>query len=209
MEKPLLCSIASQLMCSKEKNLPPGSKHVRLCLACQAVENMFTSGGRSYSVLISSLTRRNLPHMLISICQNWHKRACQQQWGPLLLFFVNCFFDWLTERTSWPEGLLVACVVIFSQLRLPNCQRTVPLLLHGLVLQHEAAYFTLILKSLKAWIHILDFFLIIWQKYLFTNIQRRERVNTWQKWAVSLSLTSQSTKTPKAYFLISYLFTKS
>ena len=41
--------------CSEKRNLPPGSKHVRLCLACQAVKNMFTPGGRSYSVLISSL----------------------------------------------------------------------------------------------------------------------------------------------------------
>ena len=30
--------------CSERRNLPPVSKHVRLCLACQAV--MFTSGGR-------------------------------------------------------------------------------------------------------------------------------------------------------------------
>ena len=47
--------------CSKRRNLPPGSKRARLGLACQAVENMFTSGGRSYSGSISSLTRRNLP----------------------------------------------------------------------------------------------------------------------------------------------------
>ena len=49
--------------CSKRGNLPPGSKRVRLCLVCQALENMSTSGGRSYSGLISSLTRKNLPHM--------------------------------------------------------------------------------------------------------------------------------------------------
>ena len=31
-------------MCSKRVNLPPGSKSVRLCLTCQALENMSTSG---------------------------------------------------------------------------------------------------------------------------------------------------------------------
>ena len=50
-------------ICSERKNFPPESKHVRLCLACQAVKNMFTSGGRSYSVLILALMRRNLPRM--------------------------------------------------------------------------------------------------------------------------------------------------
>ena len=48
--------------CSERKNLPLGSKRVRLCLLCQTVKNMFTSGGRSYSGLISSLVR-NLPRM--------------------------------------------------------------------------------------------------------------------------------------------------
>ena len=56
-------SVSKLLLCSNRRNLPPGSKHIRLCLACQTVENMFTSGGRSYSVMISSLTRRNLPRM--------------------------------------------------------------------------------------------------------------------------------------------------
>ena len=50
-------------VCSERGNLPPGSKHIRLCLACQALENMSTSGGRSYSGPISSLTKRNLLHM--------------------------------------------------------------------------------------------------------------------------------------------------
>ena len=49
--------------CSERRNLSPGSKCIRLCLACQAVKNMFTSGSRSYSGLISSLARRNLPRM--------------------------------------------------------------------------------------------------------------------------------------------------
>ena len=49
--------------CTERRNLPPGSKRVRLYLAYQAAENMFTSGGRSYSGPISSLTRRNLPCM--------------------------------------------------------------------------------------------------------------------------------------------------
>ena len=34
--------------CNESRNLPPGSKRVRLCLACQALENMSASGGRSY-----------------------------------------------------------------------------------------------------------------------------------------------------------------
>ena len=45
--------------CNERRNLPPGSKCVRLCFACQAVKNMFIS----YSVPISSLVRRNLPRM--------------------------------------------------------------------------------------------------------------------------------------------------
>ena len=48
---------------SERRNLSPGSKHIRLCFACEALENMFTFGGRSYSGPISSLTRRNLPGM--------------------------------------------------------------------------------------------------------------------------------------------------
>ena len=46
--------------CSERGNLLPGSKRVRICFACQAPENMSISGGRSYSGLISFLTRRNL-----------------------------------------------------------------------------------------------------------------------------------------------------
>ena len=49
--------------CSERRNLPPGSKRLRLCLACRAVENMFTSEGRSYSGSISNLARRNIPRM--------------------------------------------------------------------------------------------------------------------------------------------------
>ena len=49
--------------CSERRNLPPGSKRIRLCLACQAVKNMFTSEGKSYSGSISSLARRNIPCM--------------------------------------------------------------------------------------------------------------------------------------------------
>ena len=51
------------MYCSERGNLPPGSKCVRLCLACQALENMSTSGGRSYNGPILSLARRNLPHV--------------------------------------------------------------------------------------------------------------------------------------------------
>ena len=48
--KPKFDKISSNLkFCSERRNLPPGSKHVRLCLACRTVENMFTSEGRSYS----------------------------------------------------------------------------------------------------------------------------------------------------------------
>ena len=36
-------------LCSERRNLPPRSKCLKLCLACQALENMFTSGSRSYS----------------------------------------------------------------------------------------------------------------------------------------------------------------
>ena len=57
----IISSISSVTELYKNSFSPPGSKQVRLCLACQAVKNMFTSGGRSYSVPISSLTRRNLP----------------------------------------------------------------------------------------------------------------------------------------------------
>ena len=49
----------------------------------------------------------------------------------LLLFFADCFFDWLNEQVDLrctEDGLLVVCV-IFSQLRLPNCLRTGLLLL--------------------------------------------------------------------------------
>ena len=49
--------------CNERRNLLPGSKHIRLCLACQAVENMFTPEGRSYSGSISSLARRNILRM--------------------------------------------------------------------------------------------------------------------------------------------------
>ena len=51
------------IYCSERRNLPPGSKRIILCLVCQAVKNMFTSGGRSYSEPIWSLTRKNLPCM--------------------------------------------------------------------------------------------------------------------------------------------------
>ena len=56
----LTLSFVIYIVCSERRNLPPGSKCVRLCLVCQAVKNKFTSGSRSYSVPISSLTRRNL-----------------------------------------------------------------------------------------------------------------------------------------------------
>ena len=145
--------------CSERRNLPPGSKRVRLCLVCQAVKNMFTSGGRSYSVLISSLMRRNLPRMKISICQNLHKRACQQERHCCCCSLWTAFLiDWLTERTSWP-GLLVVWGKIFSWLRLPNCLRTVLMCLLGLVLQHLAT------KSLefpfvyKKWVKVPNAFL--------------------------------------------------
>ena len=52
-----------------------------------------------------------------------------------LLFWLT---DWQNERVDQrytEEGLLIAGVVIFSQLRLPNCLRTVLLFLLGLVLQ--------------------------------------------------------------------------
>ena len=55
-----------------------------------------------------------------------------------LLFWLT---DWQNERVDQrytEEELLVACVVISSQLRLPNCLRTVLLLLLGLVLQQWA-----------------------------------------------------------------------
>ena len=58
-----ICDHEIRRECSERRNLPPGSKRIRLCLACQAIKNMFTSGGRSYSVPILSLTRRNLLHM--------------------------------------------------------------------------------------------------------------------------------------------------
>ena len=58
-----ICNHEIRGKCTKRRNLPPGSKHVRLCLACQAVKNMFTSEGRSYSGLISSLMRRNILRM--------------------------------------------------------------------------------------------------------------------------------------------------
>ena len=56
----------------------------------------------------------------------------------MLLFFADSFFDWpneLVDQRYTEEGLLVVCVVIFSQLKLPNCLRTGLLLVFGLVLQ--------------------------------------------------------------------------
>ena len=58
-----ICDHEISRECSKIGNLLPGSKHIKLCFGCQALENMSTSGGRSYSRLISSLARRNLPYM--------------------------------------------------------------------------------------------------------------------------------------------------
>ena len=49
--------------CNEGRNLPPGSKRVRLCLAWWTVENMLISEAGSYSGLISSLVRRNIPYM--------------------------------------------------------------------------------------------------------------------------------------------------
>ena len=77
----------------------------------------------------------------------------------------TAFFDWQNEwvdQRYTEEGVLVACVVIFSQLRLPNCLRTGLLLLFGLVLQQSrailvcilclcSAFFCLWLKKLVYW----------------------------------------------------------
>ena len=81
---------------SKRRNLPPGSKRVRLRLVCRAVENMFTPEGRSYSGSISSLARRNILHRQISyagICIKEHASSR----SALLLFFVDSF---LTDRAN-------------------------------------------------------------------------------------------------------------
>ena len=98
----------------REETYLLGPNRVRLCLACQAVKNIFTSGSRSYSGPISSLARRNLPRTYILICRNWHKRPCQQQEG-LLLFFVDSFLtDRANELTrSLPRKGCLARVLLF------------------------------------------------------------------------------------------------
>ena len=133
-----LVIIRSGVVGSERRNLPHGSKHVRLYLACQAVKNMFTSGGRSYSVP-SSLSREEI----YLACTFLYARTCIKEHGSSwsgvvvlcgLLFWLT---DWLNERVDQryaEEGLLIACVLIFSQLRPTNCLRTVLLLLRGLIL---------------------------------------------------------------------------
>ena len=81
--------------CSKRRNLPPGSKCVRLCLACQAVENIFTSKGHN----LESHEKKHTEYVNF-LCRNLHKRACQQQEGGCCSLW-KAF--WLTEQTNWPE----------------------------------------------------------------------------------------------------------
>ena len=99
--------------CNKRRTLPPGSKRLRLCLACQAVKNMFTSGGRML-VGRSRVSREEIYRR----CKFLYAGICIKKYassrGALLFFFVDCF---LTDRvTSWPEvywGRAVRCVCYF------------------------------------------------------------------------------------------------
>ena len=133
-------------LCSERRNLPPGSKRIRLCLACQAVK-IWSLLEAEVFVCRPRLSREEI----YLACKFLYAGTCIKELassrGIVLLLLCGLLFwltDWLTDwqnervyQRYTEEGLLVACVVIFSQLRQPNCLRTLLLLLLGLVLQQS------------------------------------------------------------------------
>ena len=131
-----VCVIHTHIYCSKRRNLPPESKHVRLKKKkkCSLLE----------AEVIVCQTRLSREEIYLA-CKFLYAGTCIKEHASSrkvvvvvlcrLLFWLT---DWQNEQVDQryiEKGLLVACV-IFSQLRLPNCLRTVLLLLCGLVLQH-------------------------------------------------------------------------
>ena len=108
--------------------------------------------------------------------------------APLLWFFADCFFDWQTEWVNQrytEEGLLVACVVIFSQLRLPNCLRTVLLLLLGVVLQQlTAAYLSRLIIQMNSTSEFnINSLFLHWRKDILSA--SRQAVGIWLRPCIS------------------------
>ena len=89
-------------VCSEKRNLPPGSKRVRLCLTYQAVKSMFTSGGRSYSVQ-SHHSREEIyracKFLYAVTCIKAHASSRSGVFVLWALLF-DWLTDWLTDRTN-------------------------------------------------------------------------------------------------------------